>query len=103
LTRSPPLSRSYELPVYVARVPAAPFCETPTHASASDTDALQSSQDWDRTVPERDCRKATVIRLIKLSLSFSVCCEVVRLVGTNIALSTDKQTEGKYEADLNKC
>jgi len=29
LTRSLPLSRSYELPVYVARVPAAQFCETP--------------------------------------------------------------------------
>jgi hypothetical protein len=28
-TRSLPLSHSNELPVYVARVPAAPFCETP--------------------------------------------------------------------------
>jgi len=37
LTRSLPLTRSNELPVDVARVSAAPFCETP----ASDTDALQ--------------------------------------------------------------
>src|SRR5882724_2007654 len=37
LTRSRPLTRSNELPVDVARVPAAPFCEKP----ASDTDALQ--------------------------------------------------------------
>ena len=29
LTRSRPLTRSNELPVDVARVPAAPFCETP--------------------------------------------------------------------------
>src|SRR4029077_14873094 len=29
LTRSLPLTRSNELPVYVARVPAAPFCEMP--------------------------------------------------------------------------
>src|SRR5438093_7208168 len=29
------------LPVYVARVPVAPFCETPFKALASDTDALQ--------------------------------------------------------------
>ena len=29
LTRSLPLSRSNELPVYVARLPSAPFCETP--------------------------------------------------------------------------
>ena len=42
LTRSLPLSRPGGLPVYVARVPAAPFCETPTSAQlASDTDALQ--------------------------------------------------------------
>ena len=40
LTRSLPLSRSNEPPVHVARVPAAPFCETPI-AAASDTDALQ--------------------------------------------------------------
>src|SRR5882724_3327185 len=37
LTRSRPLTRSNEVPVDVARVPAAPFCEIP----ASDTDALQ--------------------------------------------------------------
>ncbi len=30
LTRSLPLSRPNGLSVYVARVPAAPFCETPT-------------------------------------------------------------------------
>jgi hypothetical protein len=29
LTRSLPLTRSIDLPVYVARVPAAPFRETP--------------------------------------------------------------------------
>jgi hypothetical protein len=29
LTRSRPLTRSNELPVDVARVPAAPFCEAP--------------------------------------------------------------------------
>jgi hypothetical protein len=40
LTRSRPLSRSPELPVCVARFPAAPLCETPTEAS--DTDVLQS-------------------------------------------------------------
>jgi hypothetical protein len=58
--------------------------------------ALQTpSQDWDRTVPERDCREATVIRSIKLSLSFSVYCEVARLVGTNIALPADKQNRRK--------
>jgi len=39
LTRSLPLSRPAGLPVYVARVPAAPFCETPD--SASGTDALE--------------------------------------------------------------
>ena len=50
-----------------------------------------ASQDWDRTVPERDCREATIIRPIKLSLSFSVHCEVARVVGTNIALPADKQ------------
>jgi hypothetical protein len=40
LTRSLPLSRPGGLPVHVARIPAAPFCETPS-APASDTDALQ--------------------------------------------------------------
>ena len=50
-----------------------------------------ASQDWDRTVPERDCREVTIIRPIKLSLSFSVHCEVARVVGTNIALPADKQ------------
>jgi len=49
-----------------------------------------ASQGWDRTVPERDCREATIIRPIKLSLSFSVYCEVARVVGTNIALPADK-------------
>jgi hypothetical protein len=28
LTRSLPLARSHDLPVHVARLPAAPFCET---------------------------------------------------------------------------
>jgi len=37
LTHSLPLTRLAGLPVYVAGVPAAPFCETPP---ASDTDAL---------------------------------------------------------------
>ena len=42
MTRLLPLSRPDGLPVYVARVPAAPFCETPTLGKpASDTDALQ--------------------------------------------------------------
>src|SRR4029077_16933592 len=42
LTRSLPLSRPHRLPLYVARIPAAPFCETPILGkSASDTDALQ--------------------------------------------------------------
>jgi hypothetical protein len=36
LTRSLPLSRPNGLPVYVARVPAAPFCETPTWVSKAD-------------------------------------------------------------------
>ena len=54
-----------------------------------------ASQDWDGTVPERDSREATVIRSIKLSLSFSVYCEVARLVGTNIALPADKQNRKK--------
>ena len=40
LTGSLPLSRPAGLPVLVARVPAAPFCETP-FGPASDTDALQ--------------------------------------------------------------
>ena len=40
LTRSLPLSRPGGLPVHVARIPAAPFCETAS-APASDTDALQ--------------------------------------------------------------
>src|SRR6266550_6713824 len=44
-----------------------------------------ASQNWDRTAPERDCREATIIRPIKLSPSFSVHCEVARVVGTNIA------------------
>jgi hypothetical protein len=44
LTRSLPLSRPDGLPVYVARIPAAPFCETPW--SASDTDALQLALRW---------------------------------------------------------
>ena len=44
LTRSLPLSRPNGLPVYVARVPAAPFCETPTKQVASAAaDALQFS------------------------------------------------------------
>jgi hypothetical protein len=42
LTRSLPLSRPGGLPVHVARVPAAPFCETPS-GPASGTDALQSA------------------------------------------------------------
>jgi len=50
-----------------------------------------ASQDWDQTVPERDCREAAIIRPIKLSLSFSMHCEVARVVGTNIALPADKQ------------
>src|SRR5205085_6656369 len=54
-----------------------------------------ASQDRDRIVPERDCREATIIRPIKLSPSFSVYCEVARVVGTNIALPADKQTRGK--------
>ena len=45
LTRSLPLSRSNELPIYVARVPAASFWEMPFECfiiqKASDTDALQ--------------------------------------------------------------
>ena len=40
LIRSLPLSRPAGLPVHFARVPAAPFCETP-FGPASDTDALQ--------------------------------------------------------------
>jgi len=51
-----------------------------------------ASQDWDLTVPERDCREATIIRPMKLSLSFSVHCQVAGVVGTNIALPADKQT-----------
>jgi hypothetical protein len=50
-----------------------------------------ASQGWDRTVRERDCHEATMIRPIKLSLSFSVHCEVARVVGTNIALPADKK------------
>ena len=42
LTCSLSLSRPHRLPVYVARIPAAPFCETPNwNQLASDTDALQ--------------------------------------------------------------
>jgi hypothetical protein len=63
------------------------FCETPTRASASDTEALQQSQDWDGTVPEQDCLQTAVIRPITLSLSSSACCNFVRLVGTDIALT----------------
>jgi hypothetical protein len=63
------------------------FCETPTRASASDTDALQQSQDWDGTVPERDCLKTAMIRSTTLSLSSSACCNFVRLVGTDIAIT----------------
>jgi hypothetical protein len=51
-----------------------------------------ASQGWDRTVPERDCREATMIRPIKLSFSFSVHCELARAVGTNTALPADKQS-----------
>ena len=40
LTRSLPLSSPGGLPVHVARIPAAPFCETRS-GQASDTDALQ--------------------------------------------------------------
>src|SRR6266487_4330874 len=41
LTRSLPLTRSLDLPVHVARLPPAPFWETPFMGLASDTDALQ--------------------------------------------------------------
>jgi hypothetical protein len=40
LTRSLPLARSHDLSVHVARLPSAPFCETPV-VPAPDTDALQ--------------------------------------------------------------
>jgi protein O-mannosyl-transferase len=43
LTRSLPLSRPVGPPVHVARVSAAPFCETPREI-ASDTEALQFAQ-----------------------------------------------------------
>src|SRR4051812_21303013 len=38
---SPESSPLTGLPVYVARVPAAPFCETPGYSLAPDTEALQ--------------------------------------------------------------
>ena len=41
LTCSLPLARSRDLPVHVARLPPAPFCETPLRL-ASDTDAPQN-------------------------------------------------------------
>ena len=42
LTRSAPPSRPRGLPVYVPRIPAAPFRETPNwNQLASDTDALR--------------------------------------------------------------
>ena len=66
------------------------------HSKRGHVRALQiASQDWDRTVPERDCREATVMRSINLTLSFSVCCDVAREVGTNIALPADKQNRRK--------
>ena len=37
LTRSLPLSRPHALPVYVARVPAAPFCEPRKHSGLAQT------------------------------------------------------------------
>ena len=43
LTLSLPLSRPHGLPVYVARIPAAPFCETPNwnQLASAAADALQ--------------------------------------------------------------
>src|SRR4029077_4419709 len=80
------------------------FCETPTRASPSDTDLLQQSQDWDGTVPEQDCLKTAVIRSITLSLSSRACCNLVRLVGTDIAITCCRtKPKGKYEADLRNC
>ena len=40
LTRSPPLARSRDLPVHVARLPPGPFCEMPSEP-APDINALQ--------------------------------------------------------------
>ena len=37
LTRSLPLSRPVGLPVYLARVPAAPFCEPRKHSGLTQT------------------------------------------------------------------
>jgi hypothetical protein len=72
------------------------FWDTPTRAPASVTDALQQSQDWDGTVPERDCLKTAMIRSITLSLSSSACCNFVRLVGTDIAITVlPNKTERK--------
>src|SRR6266404_7782776 len=59
-----------------------------------------ASQDWDRTVPERDCCEATIIRPIKLSPSFSVHCEVARVVGTNIAKPAVNRIEGQQMKKL---
>jgi hypothetical protein len=41
LIRSRQLAHPFGLPVYVARLPPAPFCETPIAWSAPDTGALQ--------------------------------------------------------------
>jgi hypothetical protein len=45
------------------------------------------SQDWDGTVPERERPETDVIRSVKLSISSSAYCNVVRLVGTDIAIT----------------
>jgi hypothetical protein len=57
--------------------------------------ALQiASQDWDGTVPERDGLETSVVLSIKLSLSSAACCNVVRLVGTDLALRAANEPKG---------
>jgi hypothetical protein len=60
LTRSLPPSRSNELPVYVARVPTAPFCKTPPGGSASDTRRLQHPL----VVGDRSCASFGQLNLV---------------------------------------
>ena len=40
---------------------------------------------------------------MELSPSFSVYCDFVFRVGTNIAITASEQTERKYEANLKNC